>query len=188
MARRAVAVFAVSVVGTTLLVLSGCSSSKPSPPPCPSVLVLSEASSMTRFVPGRGTDLLDIDFQAEISDLLSGCKIQRPGKPGATMAVTLAPILVVSRGAANGDGRADFSYFVSVIDGNDHIVNKQDFPVGVTFEGNRNTVVVREDESPISVDIPLTPGVNPLDYEIIVGLQLTQSQLEYNRDRRAAVR
>lgn len=143
---------------------------------------------MTSFVPGRGTDLLDINFQAEISDLLSGCKIERAGKPGATMAVALAPILVVSRGAANGDGRADFSYFVSVIDGNDRIVNKQDFAVGVTFEGNRNTVVVREDESPISVDIPLNPGVNPLDYEIIVGLQLTQSQLEYNRDRRAAVR
>lgn len=188
MGRRDVRLLAAFAAGATLLSVGGCSSSNKEVPVCPSVLVLSEASSMTRFVPGRGTDLLDVDFDAEVTDLLSGCKIEKAGKPGAKMTVAVAPILVVSRGAANTDGRADFSYFVSVIDADDRIVNKQEFPVGVTFEGNRNTVLVREDEEPISVDIPLPPGRNPLDYEIIVGMQLTQEQLDYNRKRRGTAR
>jgi len=133
MERAAARVIATAAAGATLLVLAACSSSEKRGPACPSVLMLSEATTMTQFAPGRGTDLLDVDYQVEIADLLSGCEVSRRGKPGATMTVAVAPILIVSRGSANRDGQAAFAYFVSVIDPNDVIVNKQDFPVAVTF-------------------------------------------------------
>lgn len=176
---------AFAVVAVTL---PACSSDSARRPACPSVLVLADAATLTAFVPGRGTDILDVDYEVDIADILSGCEVDRSDRNNPFLTVAVAPVLVVGRGAANQTGTASFSYFVSVVREGNQIANKMTFPVDVAFEGNRNRVVLREDDPPISVNIPLAGGANPFADEVIVGLQLSPDQLEYNQQRRAGVR
>lgn len=166
--------------------VAACSSGKDIAPACPRVAVLNGAGSLTRFAPGPGRDILDIDFQADITDVVSACRDdqKRDGKPISLVA--LAPVLVASRGPANQDRQARFSYFVSVIDSGQNILNKAIYPVQIDFSGNHNRVVLRDDDPPITVDVPNAKGAAARSYEILVGLQLTQDEIDYNRKRAGA--
>jgi len=185
--HRAVSLLTAFAAAVSLV--AGCSSSKEvRSPTCPRVLVLADAATLTAFVPGRGTDVLDVDYEVEIADLLSGCKVDRSDKKNPILPLAVAPIFVVGRGAANPDGTATFAFFVSVVDRANEIVNKVDFPIALKFDGNRNRVVIREDDPPVSVNIPLVGTADPFDYEVVVGMQLTQQQLDFNQARRAGGR
>lgn len=164
------------------MLMAACSSKKDVAPACPRVSVLGEAGTMTRFAPGPGRDILDIDFEAEVADVSSACRDhKRDGKPVSL--VVLAPVLVASRGPANTDRQAQFSYFVSVVDSAQQILTKQIFPVTIDFSGNRNRVAFRDDDPPITVDVPNPGGAGARAYEILVGMQLTQDEIDYNRKR-----
>ncbi len=172
----------------TAMLLAGCRSSDVASPVCPRVFILADAATLTAFAPGAGTDILDVDYEVEIADVLSGCQVDRSDKRNPVLTVAVAPILVVGRGAANRDGTASFAFFVSAVNRDDAITNKVDFPLAVKFEGNRNRIVLREDDPPITVNIPLVGTAEPFDYEVVVGMQLTRPQLEYNQARRADFR
>lgn len=139
---------------------------------------------LTRFVPGRGTDLLDVDFRAEIADLRSGCVYAKEEGGDAKIVVGAAPTIVVARGPANETRKADFQYFVSVIDANRTVLNKQLFPVRVAFPGNNTRVRTVQDDPPVSIDLPRAPaGAEEARYEILLGLQLSEDELRFNRQR-----
>jgi hypothetical protein len=159
--------------------LAACTSKEP-PPACPRVAVVGAAASLTRFAAGPGRDLTDVDFQASIVDLVSACRDTgtRGAQPMAKLMV--APVLVIDRGPANTSRQASFAYFVSVVDPDQRILNKQTFPVAVGFPGNRNRVVLRDDDPPIFVDVPNPQGAGAREYEILVGIQLDQSEIDYN--------
>ena len=168
------------LVATVLVAvaLAACSSDK-KPNLCPRVAALSEGTSLTRFVAGPGRDILDIDFQAEIADLVATCEY--PDRSGArTVVVQVAPVFVLSRGAANTDRRVSFTYFISVVR-DEQILSKQQFQIDSGFAGNRSRVVVVDDQPPITVDIPLAFRTAEYEYEIIVGFQLTPEELAYNQ-------
>lgn len=165
--------------------LAGCAS-KDVAPACPRVAVLNSAGSLTRFAPGPGRDILDIDFQADMGDVVSACRDDQSRNDRPVSLVVLAPVLIASRGPANRDHQARFSYFVSVVDSGQQILTKQIFPVEIDFSGNRNRVVLRDDDPPITVDVPNPKGVGARAYEILVGFQLTQDEIDYNRKRAAA--
>jgi hypothetical protein len=175
--RSVLGAVALSAVATAGIV--GCSSKEP-PPTCPRVAVVNGTGSLTRFAPGSGRDLVDVDFQASIVDLVSACKDrqERNGRPVAK--VLLAPVIVTDRGPANTSRQAAFAYFVSVVDGDQQILTKQTFAVSVEFTGNRSRVVLRDDDPPIVVDVPNPKGTGARSYEILVGFQLDQSEIEYN--------
>jgi hypothetical protein len=175
-------------MGLFTVLMAGCAGEDKTQPPCPPILVLADGASLTAFAPGRGTDILDVDYQVDIVDVLSGCRVDKSDRKNPVLVVAVAPILAVSRGAANSGEAVSFSYFVSTINRAAQVVNKVEFPVAVKFQPTRNRIVLREDDPPVSVNFPLTPQSNPFDYEIIVGMQLTEPQLQYNRAQRAAVR
>jgi hypothetical protein len=161
-----------------LALSAGCSSDERADV-CPRVAVLSEAGTLTRFAPGSGRDILDIDFQAQVGDLLARCTF--PDVKGKRQVVVqLAPVFVVSRGAANADGKASFTYFVSVVR-TEQILSKQQFEVVVEFPGNRSRIAVQDDDPPIVIDIPLPYRKAEYEYEVLVGFQLTAEELEDNR-------
>jgi hypothetical protein len=176
------------VMALFTVLMAGCAGDDKAQIPCPPILVLADGASLTAFAPGRGSDILDVDYQVDIVDVLSGCRVDKSDKKNPVLVVAVAPILAVSRGAANSGQPIRFSYFVSTINRAAEVVNKVEFPMAVQFEPNRNRIVMREDDPPVSVNFPLTPQSNPFDYEIIVGMQLTEPQLQYNRAQRAAVR
>jgi hypothetical protein len=184
----------VSTAGTVLLrrglgclvlalMAAGCSASDDRPPVCPRVAIVNDATSLIRFAEGAGRDPLDVDFEAEISDLLSGCRIERSGKERRTLVVAVAPVIVATRGPANRSRRANVSYFVSLVDSSQAILGKQVFVAEAEFEGNRRRVVLRQDDPPVTIDIPLAPSGPIADYDVLVGLQLNPSELEFNRER-----
>lgn len=163
-----------------LALLAGCSGSDAPDYGCPRITVMQDAASLTRFA-GGGRDLLDVDYQAQIADFLGGCKYE-PGVDGVTVAV--APVIVVDRGPANRDRRAAIEYFVSVVRGSNAILNKQVFATTVAFEGNRARVVLRDSDAPIVITLPGSPANVVRDYDIVIGLQLTEGELDYNMRRR----
>lgn len=149
--------------------------------------VLADAAVMTEFVPGPGQDLTDVNFQAEMADIVFGCVYDPDADPPAVV-IGVAPIIVATRGPANQDRQARIRYFVSLIARDRTIVNKSDFEVGVGFPENRSRVVLREDDPPVSIDIPLGNPQDATSYEVLVGFQLSPDQLELNRRRRSAGR
>jgi hypothetical protein len=166
--------------------LVGCSSTENKTEACPRIAVLSEAGSLTRYVRSSGTDILDIDFQGEITDLVARCEY--PGKKGPRrVVVQLAPVFVLGRGAANTDHKADFTYFVSVVR-NEEILSKQLFEVSSEFPDNRSRLVLRDDDPPIAVDIPLADRAAEYAYEVLVGFQLTPEELQRNQASRGSGR
>jgi hypothetical protein len=165
--------------------VGGCSSDKPTKV-CPRVAALSEAGSLTRFAPGSGRDILDIDFQVEVTELVAQCDFT-DAKDARQVAVQLVPVFTLSRGAANTNRKADFTYFVSVVR-NEAILSKQLFEVASTFAGNRSRIVVKDDDPPVMIDIPLPYRAAEYEYEILVGFQLTPEELQWNQASRGSGR
>lgn len=182
LSRVHTAATAIAICASALA--AGCSSGRDKAPACPDVAVVSDASTITRFAPGPGRDILDMDLQAEIADLVSACKDKekRDGNPVAK--VVVAPVIVASRGPANQDRTPRLQYFVSVVDSNQQILQKQIYDLPIDFTENRTRVIIRDDDPPIVVDVPNAKGA-ARGYQILVGFQLTPEELSYNRERRS---
>lgn len=160
--------------------LAGCASNEPlRADACPPVNILADAATLTVFAAGSGRDLVDVDHEVLAIDLSSGCRLEDDG----TIVVAVAPTIAVNRGPANESREAVFEYFVSVVDASRNVRSKQTFPVGVRFEGNRSRVEFRDDDPPVTVNLPASTSPLAAGYRIFVGLQLTPEQLEFNQSR-----
>jgi len=176
--RGAVAVALLAVAG-----LSACTLFEEElPPVCPDVVVLGDATRLTRFAEGGGRDLLDVDFDARIDNVSVGCELIEEDDE-TIMMVAVAPIVTVERGPANRDREARFDYFISVLDPQQAILNKQTFGIAVRFPGNRSRLTFRDDAPPVTVDLPLAGGRTPDVFELVVGFQLSAEELTFNRRR-----
>ena len=78
-------------------------------------------------------------------------------------------------------GSIDVPYFVAVADSQGRIIAKQLFTTRLTFIAGIGTIVRPETVQEI---IPLADGQNAVAYEILIGIQLTQDELDYNLARR----
>ncbi len=156
--------------------------------PCPTINILSDAASVTRFRDGPGRDIIDVAYEGEIRDILAAkCEhdIDKDSGEGL-LTVKFSLVIGAGLGPAADDRKPAFDYFVSITDGSFNILQKEPFRFPVEFPGNR-TRVTAEDEK-VTLDIPLKAGQDGRDFEIFIGFQLSQEQLEYNRRRRAGKR
>jgi hypothetical protein len=185
--RRAPAPFAVAGFAVAA-VLAGCSASEAPRPACPRAGVLSEAVTLTRFADRPGRDLLDVDFEVEVSDLRSGCQFEEAGDGRYGLVVAVAPVFTATRGPANETRQARFGYFVGVLDADRSVRSRAEFAVEVEFEGNQRRIVRSDDDPPVTIDLPIDRIADAAGYQVIVGLQLTPEELEFNRRRRTQAR
>jgi hypothetical protein len=163
-----------------LALLSACSSKEDKPnPSCPSVLILADAEHFTQFRPGRGRDVTDTIAEGEITGFKGTCQF---GKRNQTLEMTLSVSFTLTRGAANTDGMVSFPYFVAVPTMYPDPAGKAVIPASVQFPGNLSKVRYSDEE--ITLSLPLSEGVTGASYEVIIGFQLDQDQLEYNRSHR----
>lgn len=170
-----------AVPGVIVLALAACTSTPDTPMICPQVSLISDAMTLTRFQPGRGQDLTDVDYTAELTDIESQCTFVGGRNEDQTVVVALAPTITAIRGPANADRNATMDYLVSVTDQERNILSVQRFSVGMEFVGNRNRTTITDNDPPVTVAIPLAAGNPPDSYQIFVAFQLTPGELEYNR-------
>jgi hypothetical protein len=143
---------------------------------CPRVSLLNDAESMIQYRDGPGRDLTDVLFEAKVVDVNWSCKYL-----DNRVRVEAVIDIVAQRGPASRGGNAKVWFFVGIIDYEQNIIAKQTFASEIEFRDGRRRAGVREEIEQI---LFLKEGEGGSDYEIIVGLQLTEQQLQQNRGRR----
>ena len=156
---------------------AACTGSTP-PPPCPGVSILGDASEITLFAAGRGQDLTDVAYRASIERVAGSCVYNRAGD---TVTSSVAARLVATRGPAAQLNEGTFVFFVAVVDKEQKILARERFDSTFTFEANQRQAAAVEEIEQI---IPIRADLRGIDYEILVGFELTPEQLEFNRQER----
>lgn len=171
---------ALLALGAGLALLAGCTAKEDQPTPsCPHVLILADAEKFTQFRPGRGRDITDIIAEGEIAGFKGACQY---GKRNESIEMTLSVSFALTRGAANDDGLVSFPYFVAVPSMFPDPAGKAVMPVTVQFPANLSKVRYNDEE--VSLSLPLTVGQSGAAYEVIIGFQLDEDQLTYNRGKK----
>ena len=164
----------------SLLVLAGLVAScgilpdRTPPPPCPKVRMLADTARLVEFR-GPGRDLTDVSFEAEITNVDAVCAYNT-ARTEVTMTTKIS--LVGTRGPATpGAAALDIPFYVAITDTAENIMAKETFGSKMDFPQARRRIGVVEE---ISQKIPLG-GRRPAEFEVLVGLQLSPDQLEFNR-------
>jgi hypothetical protein len=159
--------------------LAGCSTfNREPPPPCPPVAILGETSSLTQFRQGPGRDLTDVEYGVQILDYRGGCEFSSDKR---TVTINLTTDIIAQRGPAMAGTAITVPYFIAVLDRSQQILTKQVFETRIDLPAGRRRAGVAEGSQPI---IPFAEGKGPKDYSIMIGLQLTDEQLAWNRQAR----
>ncbi len=162
------------------LALSGCgifSAAKP-PLPCPKVFLTENTSHLTRFRPGKGRDITDIAFQADMPGYTGSCSYDEK-----KLTVDLNVAFDVRRGPADQTRKVAFQYFVAIPKLFPSPTGKRIFDVGFAFQPNQGRTRFNDE---IEIDLPLAKQTDGPSYEIYLGFQLTPEELAYNRTHRNA--
>ncbi|WPZ34827.1 hypothetical protein T8K17_01515 [Thalassobaculum sp. OXR-137] len=155
------------------LALSACASEKPVERTCPPAAAVAGTERMTSFRPGGGQDLTEVAFTAKVDSVESVC---RYGDEGVEVAMNV--LLSAERGPADTAREATLQYFVAIENGSANFIAKEIYDVTLPFEGNRRRIGIVEE---VDITIP-TPADNDFSgVRILVGLQITPEQVEYNR-------
>ncbi|MEO5335837.1 MAG: hypothetical protein H7841_02925 [Magnetospirillum sp. WYHS-4] len=173
--------------GLALALLAGCGSmsslnpfaDKSPKPPCPRLSVPADAASVIRFRPGPGEDLTDVLVDAKVADVKFSCEhdIDKETRDGE-LAFELTMLIEANRGPADTGRQASLEYFVTLLDKDRNVLQKKSFPVKVEFPGNFTRTTVTD--MPVKMTVPLSSGQTGRDFLIYTGLQLSQTELDYN--------
>ena len=166
-----------TVISVVLLsVLAGCALEPV--PPCPEIRIDSSTARLTDFASGRGRDITDIAYEAEIVSFEGTCEFDDDG-----VEVTMDMDIMISGGPAAEPGPIDLYYFVAIPRFHPDPAGKKIFDRRYTIprSGARRERIT---ESNIRVFIPLEDKLLAGAYDVYLGFQLNDEQLEYNRSRR----
>jgi hypothetical protein len=148
------------------------------PPPCPRAAIVGDVAQMTKFRLGAGRDLTDVEYAAEIRDFGGSCEYRDKNR---VVSVVTTINVVAELGPAAKVRKVSVPYFVAIIDGKNNILAKATFDAAIDFpEGQRKAGVSEETEQ----RIPLPASVQGADYEVLIGLQLTPDEIDFNRRKR----
>jgi hypothetical protein len=176
-ARPALFQMGAALLSLTLvsLILAGCTAKLV--PPCPPVRIDNATATVTKFKDGPGRDVTDIEYQAEILGFKGQCVY---GTERVDVIVDID--FALTSGPAISGGTAPLYYFVAI---------PQFFPAEdgkKILQVNRRLPAkpaLRETftESGVRVRIPLQKDQAGAAFDVYIGFQLDNAQLEYNRSR-----
>ncbi|MEQ8405164.1 MAG: hypothetical protein RKE49_08705 [Oceanicaulis sp.] len=175
---KSLAVFAAA------LTLAGCQSVRdtlgepePNPGPCPNALALYDAHRLVQ-INGDETLYENVGFTGEILNVVSRCRYTN--REASPIDMELGVRMAFGRGPAAQGATHTYDLFVAVTGFDSAVIEKQVFPVTVEFRPGQERVEVQEIFDPIMIPraAPDTSGVN---FEVLVGFELTEEQLEFNR-------
>lgn len=168
----------------SLTVLAGCQSvgdalrsDEANPGPCPTALSLYDAHRVVNFQ-GGDTVYENVGFTGEILNVVSFCEYT--DRNASPIEMEMGVRMAFGRGPAAQGRTHTYHYFVAVTRKDLVVIEREVYPVTVTFPPGEDRVeIVQEFQD---MEIPRaeadTSGGN---FEIIVGFELTDEQLEFNR-------
>jgi hypothetical protein len=159
------------------LALAACSAKK-EPPPCPPIYILSDAKEVTKYRPGAGRDLTDMDVQAEIVGFNGACTYKPRGEDW-NVELELQVAIEAKRGPGNTTRKADLTYFVALPAFFPQTQAKAVFPITVEFP--EGTSSARHVDDSVTLTIPVKAKDLIDNYEVYLGFQTTPEELERNR-------
>jgi hypothetical protein len=143
---------------------------------CPTAAVLAPVSALTVFRTGAQADPSAELYSVWMTDVKAGCDFDKDERT----ADSHLSIAFAAKRAPSGEAASyNVPYFVAVTRGGDKIVSKKIFLAPVVFPAGAATI--RFEQIIDSTMIRMARGAKIGDYQILTGLQLTQSQLEYNK-------
>jgi hypothetical protein len=163
----------LTIALATLPIIAGCSSDKANN--CPSVSSIIETSIGTVFANEGNTDPSNILYTVEITGVRASCDVDKQALNSSSdvdidFRATRAP-----RGSA---AEYKVPYFVAVSE-SDRILAKKIFSVTFSFAPGQTTATFTDTVK--SADVAAGKDKKTYDYLILVGLQLSKAQLDYNR-------
>ncbi len=143
--------------------------------PCPVSGSIYDTSRIIVF-DGNGQSFSNIRFTGEITDVRLFCRYVGSSPIQAQLEIDFA----FGRGEAAAETRFTYPYFVAVTRRNAKVLGKERFVVEGVFRGapvSSDTQVIRD------IIIPRADeGVSGSNFEIVVGFELNEAQLAFNRE------
>jgi len=161
------------------LLLSGCAEMKnrvmgKEPGQCPTIRILADAAHLTKFKPGAGRDITDILYTVDLVTYQGSCGWR---DKDTHIQTSIKVMFDIDRGPANLQGLGEILYFVAV-------ENRAKQVFSTKFKFDPSMPKLRQVDEEVSIDIPIRPGDTPYNTVIWLGLQLSQDELDYNRNTR----
>jgi len=141
--------------------------------PCPRFGILKDASEVTRFARGGGRDLTDVEYRARIQEIGGACDYD-DGQVDLDYVLTF----FVERGPAAIATEGSFVFFVAYLDPDKRVLFREERVRPYVFVEGAPIVAIREE---ISFTLDLTGGTNGPRHQVVAGLALSESELQYNR-------
>lgn len=170
------------LAAAALLPAGGCSlfeDKKPDQPQCPRISVLADTATETRFRPGPGRDLTDVELTAAIGNFSGDCLFDFDKR---IMNIKVQVSLDARLGPAAHGRKADISYFIAIPAYYPAASAKKVLPVAIEFPKDSSSV--RYTDGEVQLNLPIKDLRDLAAYEIFLGMQVTPEELEYNRSQK----
>jgi hypothetical protein len=137
---------------------------------CPDVTIVRDLSLITRFEGSAPA------FSGEIVSAIGECSFD-----DGAVEIETEVTMVYDRPVGSRTEAAPIAFFVAVARPDGTVIGKEEFASTVDFRGDETRAGFREQ---VSVTVPLPGGpASAGDYTVYVGFQLSQQELDYNRQR-----
>ncbi len=147
---------------------------------CPAASVLGDAEFLTKFS-GGGRDITNVAFEAEFLGVETNCRFGREfTRRFAYSSVRIDIEAVLGSTAVPQSSR--IPYFIAVVNPDtQQVILREVYELEADFSRNRRTVRLTDQIDQIK--IPVIENEDALQYEFIVGFDLTPEEVEFNRNR-----
>lgn len=175
---RIVAASALAVVS-----LSGCSTwrsavnyiSSDNAAVCPDAAILANTASLPAFDPAKGADPSAVVYNIAMTNVKTRCDYsKRDNTADANVKISYT----ATRAPGGDDAHYRVPYYVAVTTGGE-IIDKQIH--WLEFDFPKSTPTVSGEADVDSIEIKVARQKRSYEYHLLIGFQLTQAQLDYNK-------
>jgi hypothetical protein len=163
----------IFVLSVAVVLLAGCETKANNN--CPGVSTLVETSVATVFKAGASSDPSNILYTVEIAGVHSTCDADKLAVSAST---NLTIDFHASRGLGVGAARYKIPYFVAISQA-DRVLAKREFVADFGFEPGQTSATFSALVN--DANVIAAKDKKAFDYVILVGLQLSKAQLQFNR-------
>ena len=164
----------VLATGLIAVALSGCGGNKLKP--CPSTAALADAASLTAFPEGATPDPSHALYTVQITNVTTDCDVDRKEH---SVDSSLEITFKASRAPNGAPLEGAVPYFVVVTADGGKILTRRSFVAKFQFDPGLATTTFNDTVASTVID--LAKEKESYDYQLLVGLQLSKAQLDYNR-------